>query len=592
MTWLDSIYDLQYYNQSKNIPCYCEALAFPSDLQLHGALLPNGTNYSLSVYTYSADGQTEYEDATSYFEYYIGKISATNHHFFNARLKSYAPSMCVHACYILRVVITAELGGQQQTVFDKYTERYCQTDCCDVAKNISISQDGYAGGNIIAGGDHNNPIMSGGNPLGIGTSGTVIPSAPAQPRSESACGAPVLRLISQFDCLDNFTGEYYGKPDVTLAGSADFTYVKVTTFKGQLKRNPRTIERTLSYNCRLQKVESTQQFLLEGFEFFPEWKMVEIESQLHAPYLYLDNNVTTSKYNYAGDEAFSLVSKCVELYKLQATLEFCKQQQIFGCGEDCGALPVNYDGSNALFIIPGAYQGGGFYSDQKEYIAHDYAGLLDYMRTRNGVTDVMETDISTLDTNLYKVFGVKSQANIPTVIYYDSPVAKNKIYATQVSDEELLKLKETAYCETPVAETFTIAEATCLKPVFGVWTLSAQVSEELVITGYGNWTIDAAATNASLYEDQITLSIKVTNSVLVQELEDEPVPVVDQIIGYISSKGWPSTYVVLTHEQNSSIPEYAALTIDNNGEIRYIGNATTATETLSAIQLSNLTYKI
>lgn len=593
MTWLDSIYDLQYYNQPKGVPCYCETVAFPSDLQLQGALLPDGASYTLTIYVYSADGQTMYENATTYFDTYIGKVSATNHYFFNARLKSYAASMCTHACYILRAVVTAQFSGQTKTIFDKYTERYCQTSCCDVAKNITIAQAGFlSGGSVISLGDGNDPRMTGGNPDGKAIPGDPTSSAPSQPKAESACGEPVLRLISQFDCLDSFTGIYYGKPDVVLSGSASFSYVKVSTFKGRVKRKPRQIERTLSYNCKLQKVESTQEFILEGFEFFPPWKMMEIESQLHAPYIYLDDNTTTRGYQFAGEDAFVQVNKCFELFKLEATLQYCTQSQIFGCGEDCGATSLNYDGSNALFVIPGAYQGNGFYNESKQYIAHDYSGLLDYMRTRNGITDVLETDISSLDTQLYKVFGVKGRAYIPTAIYYDAPIAKNKVYAEQISDEELLKLKDTPFCVRPIVGSLSIEEVSCTPPVAGSWSVSELEAEELMITGYGEWVLDEAHTSARLYNGQVTLSIKVTNTVFTQYIDDEAVEILNAVIGYISYKGRPKTYAMMNNDNNTGLPAYAQLTINSNGEIRYTGETTSADWESSTIELNNLTYNI
>ena len=596
MTWLDSIYDLQYYNQPKGIQCYCEELAFPSDLMLHASIAGGGSNYTLKVYVYSPDGLTQYEDATLYFDHYFGKVSASDLHFFNARMKTFAPSMCAHACYILRAVVTTQISGQTHVVFDKYTERYCQSNCCDVAKNISITQTGFQP-NVIGLGleDANNPVLIGGNPDSTPVNTSTPAGAPSVPRSETACGEPVIRLITKFDCADNFTGDYYGKPDVVLSGgSADFTYVRVSTFKGRLVRKPRSIEKEVSYNCKLQRVESTPQFLLEGFEFFPDWKMYEIEHQLHANHIYIDDNVRTRRYDFAGEAAFSQINKCAELFKLEATMQECTQRQIFGCGLDCETDTLNFDGSNVMFAIPGNYNGGAFFSESKQAIAHDVEGLVDYLRTRNGVVSAQEVDISSIDSTLHKVVSVSGKEQLPSALYYDAPVAKNKIFAQKVSDIELLKLQETIVCAKPTTSAWAVEEAICTTPVGGSISMTDLTSDELTITEVGNWVIDNGQTHASIYEGIVTLSIKVDNTVLVQdpELLDEPLYVTDALIGIMSLDGRPANYAVINNGNNSGMPDFSQIIIDVDGNIRYTGELTTATITESNLLLSNLTYNI
>src|SRR5690606_5402149 len=102
------------------------------------------------------------------------------------------------------------------------------------------------------------------------------------------CGEKLVRLISRFPCYDAFTGEYYAIPDDVIGGSADFAYTKVTSIRGRFVQRPREIVRQISYNCKLQRSESARQFLLEGYDIFPAWKMDEIEGQLHAPYLWVE----------------------------------------------------------------------------------------------------------------------------------------------------------------------------------------------------------------------------------------------------------------------------------------------------------------
>lgn len=595
MIWFDSIYDLQYYNQPKGVPCYCEALTYPHDLQLQGALDNSIDNYSIKLYVYSADGTTQYEDATSYFEYYFGKVTASTYplHFFNARLKSYTPAMCQHACYILRVVVTGTINGQVHTLFDKYTERYCQTDCCDVAKNVTIDQDGVSigSGTISTGGV--DTIFTSGNPTGVGiaTPVTATPISPATPMG--ACGEPLIRLVSTFDCIDNFTGEFYGVPDSTMSGTvATFQYVKVSTFKGRLVRRPRDISREISFNCRLLSAESTPVYLLEGFEFFPPWKMYEIESQLHAKYIYVDTYAESKLYQYAGDTPFSQVNSCFELFKLAATLQDCTQRQLYSCAPDCNKL-TNPDDSNLLFAIPQGYQGGAFYDEQKVKVANDYEGLKDYLRTRDGVSAINEIDTGTLACEVYSVVTITTTKPITSSLFYDEPAASNRLSSLVVKEYNDVCATLPIYCATPVLSMFSLEEAVCATPQNGIYTVEALVPDVVGINGYGDWEEDSETSDASIWKGQVTFSLNVVNDQLTEDPEavGEPIVIPSVIIGVIGGSARPDTIVAL-HSGNNSLSDDVYITIDNYGLIRYSGPVTAATANDVSILLSNLTYNI
>lgn len=134
MRWVNHISQLSYYHQTGNAPCYCEQLAFPSDILLQG-LLPTSASsgYNLTVYVYSPDGLTQYEDATSFFQWYVG-TNPQNKRFFNLRTMSYSPAMCLYQCWILRVVVTVNSA----IVFDKFTDQYCKSTCCDTPRIITF----------------------------------------------------------------------------------------------------------------------------------------------------------------------------------------------------------------------------------------------------------------------------------------------------------------------------------------------------------------------------------------------------------------------------------------------------------------------
>ena len=49
MIWFDKITDLQYYHQPKNVPCYCEAIAYPTDMFLQGHIYNGNGSYTLKI---------------------------------------------------------------------------------------------------------------------------------------------------------------------------------------------------------------------------------------------------------------------------------------------------------------------------------------------------------------------------------------------------------------------------------------------------------------------------------------------------------------------------------------------------------------
>lgn len=586
MTWFENIYDLQYYNQPKGVPCYCEAVANPADLYLQGQLPTGNANYTLALYVYSADGLTQYEDATTYFDYYFGKKPG-GEHFFNARLKSFSPSMCAHECYIIRAIVTQHTTDFSQVIFDKYTERYCQNNCCDVARGIKFDQDGFvtSGGDI----DLGDPTGDATNPGGPGNVGVPVEPAPYQPTSN--CGEPLIRIISKFDCIDKFTGDFFEKPDVTLAGTtATFTYRHVTTIKGRIVRRPRNIKREISYNCRLQRVESKAEYLLEGFEYLPPWKMYEIEAQLHANHIYIDDYKGIRKFQYAGGTPVKQINKCFELFKLEATLEECTQRQVFGCADGCEE-ELNYDGSMLMFAIPGTYNNGGFYSEQGVKVANEYDELIDYLRTRDGITDVQDVDVSSLTCEVYKVLSISGTGYLPAMLYYDEKNAAHRVYGRKIGDVSELCNYLPPVCKQPESGAFTIEEYICATPVAGTFTVETDIVNTLTINGYGSWETDDTETYGTISNNEVRFSIDVTNTQIVADSGEDEVGLIDIIIGSISSAGRPSGSVVLNETNNATMPTDVSIIIDSYGLIHYNGPAS-ATLNETTINIDNLVYNM
>lgn len=580
MTWFDNILDLQYYHQPKGLPCYCEAVAYPFDLYLQGHIYNGSGNYSLKIYVYSADGLTLYEDATSYFDHYFGAVPGAGYDFFNARLKSFSPAMCAHECYILRAEV--KQGGVVK--FNKYTERYCQNDCCDVPHNITWEQVGFSP--FVTTNSSNDPVAIDVDidPIPAGTAPTIYVPA-------GSCGEQLIRIISKFDCIDKFTGDFYGTPGTVYAGTANFEYRKVTTMKGRIVRRPRDIKREMSYNCRLLRSESAAQYLLEGFEMLPAWKMYEIEGQLHANRIYVDDFSGVREYRFAGGTPMQQINNCFELFKLAATIEDCTQRQVFGCDADCDTNN-NFDGSNMMFAIPATYNGGGFYNSHGEQVAHDYEGLMDYLATRDGATSVDDVSMAGMACSAYKVVSITSAGQIDTHIYHDAPVMGNKIYGRQVSDINELCASLPDVCIAPVAGALTVEVPVCNIAVAGLYTVEDIDTDEIALVGYGDWTEQPADTSASVYNREVTLNLKVVNGQLTEDPDNTEDDVyVSAVIGIVGTKGRPEIQVLL-NSSNSNLPEESGVTIDANGLVSYYGPVTSASDTDVTIQLTNIKYNI
>jgi hypothetical protein len=147
MIWLDTYEDLQFYGFNSLGDCYCDLLVETQDLILQAPVerSPSG-EYKVKIEVLAGDGIEVYEDATDYFEWFAF-AGVSDDYYINMRSKRFSPSMCDHGCFVLRVQIwrveTFSIGEggvtSERLIFDKYTERYCVDNCCEVPDNIDIS---------------------------------------------------------------------------------------------------------------------------------------------------------------------------------------------------------------------------------------------------------------------------------------------------------------------------------------------------------------------------------------------------------------------------------------------------------------------
>jgi hypothetical protein len=306
MIWLDDISDLEFYNPSKLYPCYTEYLFAWGDLMLQGQLPKVSNNsYGIKIFAYSADGQTLYADVSSVFYYFFG-LNSNLLPYFNLTLKSWHDIFCSKGCFVLNVQVT-DINGK--IVFNKWTQKYSVPECFVTASGVTISLDSKSIGVDCS------PVL------------TMV----------NACGKKFQKLTTTFNCMDNFTGDYYQMPTTYLSGNiGPFVYYRTSWIHADVYYVPLNIKRTVSINCRLQKVEKKRLWQLQGHSAFPYWKTREIEDML------MSENIVFAgtAYQYDGDTPFTPVTskRCLvpSDFKLVAILSECYEFQILGCTTACG----------------------------------------------------------------------------------------------------------------------------------------------------------------------------------------------------------------------------------------------------------------
>lgn len=312
--------------------------------------------------------------------------------------------------------------------------------------------------------------------------------------------------------------------------------------------------------------------------------MAEIENQLHANHIWVDDYVNYKEYQYAGGTAFKQIHKCAELFKLETTLQDCTQRQVFGCG-DC-ANAVSYNGAAKMYAIPTSYAGGAFYGEGKQLVANDYTALLDYLRSQNGVTAVSESDEF---DGYYNVVSVFAERLLPSFFYYDAPIARNRVYARVVNGID--ELVSPVVCATPIADTLTQEDVECISPVNGTVAIENNEAIEASVRSTGVWTVWPDVSKAFVSKNQVSLTIHSFTDSIVQA-PDEDVLVDYEVIGIVDAAARPSIIAVLTNANNDTIPIGVYVSIDNKGLIRFSGSPTSADESGTTVHLENLVYNI
>lgn len=550
---------LQYYINPQGAPCYCDPVVYPTDLILQGnfaSLYISG--FAISVYVYSTDGITQYEDATSYFEYYFFPFNGRV--YFNLRCKSFSQAMCNYGCYVMRVVVS----NDGQSLFDSYTQAYCQNTCCDTPRGITYNQES----------------------LEMSSDREYPPTTTYNDRPRSKCGEPYITIRTTFDCIDLFTGDYYDIPTVVYQGVASWSFQKITNLVARFAQRPREITRQISYNCNLERSESFKPYVLQSTSwtsFFPTWKMNELEGMFHANHIYVNPYTSEEKeYQFAGGAMFEQLYSCWEMFKLNTTLQTCTIRQTFSCQPECSLL------NTMVFVIPGNYSGTGFYSDSHELMGYTYEDLLNWFASQQGITLI--TDVSSDYPDAYGAFRLSGPNYIPSYFYYDQITPRNTVYGSITAPDVNSTISP---CGRPVLGDTIVVPLVCEDPVLGSIVVVPETSDIATVNGVGSWNYLGVV-------DQVTITGNVAKFSIVTENLDYPAsgsPLIppyfdNMVIGVITANGRPSIGQTITNAQNPSIPLGSLLQIDTYGNLIWSGEPTGYDMAKSVMVLNDIYYNI
>lgn len=319
MVWIDNISELEFYSPNPIFGCYGDPIYTPNDILLQ-ARYPKALDFSnvimYEINVLKPDGTLieSLPTANPYFDIFNGlyTISGTTYNYTNIRCNSYSTGMLSNVCFILQFILTDSAGT---LYFNMYTQKYILNNTAVPVSGATISGDSSE----------------------IALCGSEV--------AANDCNVPVVKFVAIFDCIDTFTGDYYGDPTTLLGGAhglTPFPFVKLSNIIGRLRPLPSQIKRTISINNRTQKTETTPKLQLDAIVPFPVWKMLEIEGMLLANHLFVDG----TEYQADSSTPFAQIGKlpqgCSYVYKFNLPMMNPYAWQVFGCTSVCASQSYYY----------------------------------------------------------------------------------------------------------------------------------------------------------------------------------------------------------------------------------------------------------
>lgn len=561
MIWVDRIKDLQFYHQSPGQYCYCDLVLLPWNLTLQAQISKVTAVSTCEIHAYSPDGLTDLGDFTSKFSWYTCQYKGM--YFWTAVLSDLS-GLCAVNCFILRVVIKEG----NTVVWDKFTERYCIPDCCQISTEMTYTQEGFQS-------------------VQLSVVDQVYFSA-------DGCDQPVISLSATSRCYNYATGYFYGVPESTISGnSAPFGYYHITILKGIFYKKPVELVRTISRNCFVQEIERTQKWQLQTFEQFPLWKVEDLQNHFSDEFIAIRTdylNLGNQNYTLDTTTPFELIGRRhadqkYDRYKMDLEFRDCRKFHMFGCGEICTTAESN----TMAFVVPANAE--VFYDEGGAFIAGDAEGVLTYLRSIDQTTDAAEVFLSPVNST-WNIFTVSGNGYLPGSLYANSYTYENKIPAIPVTiNTDYGALIPVVPCSPVTIGVITSETQTCESVSIGTITSETMGETSATIIEYQDWLIDAADTSMTKLEYIVSFDLKVFNSDFPIGGVDVPV-LSGEIIAVIPYPCRPRVAQSFGHNVYSSIPADANIVVTPEGYIYYNGSVTSADETGSTIELTNILYNL
>lgn len=318
MIWVDSLADIDNNIAIAGIPCYSDPVYNPNDILLqanYGLPLTSAATYQLNIIRADGTSIEILSNGNPYIDVFNGQftLNTTVFNYTNMRFNNYTPSMVSAGCFCLELII---FDGST-VFFHKYTQRYTLRSTIVLAGSATIS-------------------------------GATTDITLCDPLSNpDLCQIPNVIFESSFDCIDAYTGQYYGTTATMIgnsSGNVPFNYIKRSNIEGFFRSTAHAVKRTISLNCRTQRTEKTDSWTLSGGVLFPQWKKNEIQDMLLGNHLYINGK----EYQSEGGSIFKPLQRlynCQQFFQLSMEFIGCYEWQVFGCTPVCTT-------ESLYFLIP------------------------------------------------------------------------------------------------------------------------------------------------------------------------------------------------------------------------------------------------
>lgn len=407
-------------------------------------------------------------------------------------------------------------------------------------------------------------------------------------RNVSDCGKPIVKLSSTTDCISGTEGgHFFGEGTIIdNSGAGIVKFEQKTNIHATIFKNPRKIERTISFFCKTQKVITQKSWVVEGLDVLPLWKIEEIEEILSNEHIFIDDVEVVYE---GGDSPFTRVLKgCDDYFSFKMIASGCKERKMFGCNDHCNDRDGYINISDGLF--KGDEKDRRFYNANMGQIAIGYEQFKTWLRNQDGVTNVEEVNNATLKCASYKLLKISGTPKFSTMFYMGDTKPSNKIYLRQVSSiDEVCTSQGNGECSPIIFGIPQIIQETCEPIQFGTPIILLN-GQNCMIELQNNWQQGAGETKIIAGEDENSLYLSMFNT----DYKEHAGTTTNYVYQDVNLKSIPQCTFVLTNGigavitkvvSNGDILNTSDYTFDNHtGELE-ITNSSLCTQTNNNIRI-------